>query len=195
MMISAKEKKAFTLIEFVMVISAVSVMAVGAVVFFIPLTNLFFVSPRQAAVEFMGQEILDLIIDGNTQVKGLRFLKAISSASATQIDYTDADDKTVSIRWDQPSLKFYRNINSAGEVSLPLYCTASTKIQGKAAADIIFSFFDTAGAEIASPVDAGSLNLIKRAKIDITVYTGSGAIKDFQGRVNLTAGVDIKTFS
>lgn len=35
MMISAKEKKAFTLIEFVMVISAVSVMAVGAVVFLV----------------------------------------------------------------------------------------------------------------------------------------------------------------
>jgi len=187
--------KGHTLVELVIVIVAVSVMAVGAVVFFIPLANLFFVSPRQAAVEYIGQDILDIIIEGDSKAKGLKFSKAISAASATQITYIDADAKTVVIRWDQATLKFYRNINSAGEVVVPKVYTGGTRIQGKTTANVIFRFFDASGAEISSPVAAGSLLSVKRIKMEISVYTGGGLIKNFDGKVNLTTGTEIKVFS
>lgn len=187
-------KNAYTLVELIMVIVAVSVMAIGAVVFFIPMANLFFVSPKQTAVEYMGQEIMDLLVDGNAAAKGLKYSKLITAANATQINYTDADNKTVVIRWDNTALKFYRNINSAGEVSLPARYTAGVKAQGKNTSNIVFRFFNSTGAEIASPVVAGSLFTIKRIKIELVLYTGDGLMKDFEGRVNLTSGTEIKVF-
>jgi len=188
-------KNGYTLVELIMVIVAVSVMAIGAVAFFIPMANLFFASPKQTAVEFMGQEILDLTIDGDAAAGGLKYSKLITAANATQVDYTDADGKTVVIRWDNTALKFYRNIDSVGEVSLPIRYTAGVKVQGKDTANIIFRFFDLAGAEIASPVEAGSLPAIKRIKIGMVLYTGNGLIKNFEGKANLTSGIEIKTYN
>ncbi|MBI4335521.1 MAG: hypothetical protein HY589_02590 [Candidatus Omnitrophica bacterium] len=191
-----KNRRGVTLIEFVMIITTVSIIATAASVVLIYVWQEFAYLPRQLRVRQAGHAALDEIIEGSGSIKGLRSAKSITSAAAAQVNYkygypAPADEHTVSIRWDSSGRRFYRSVDSAVEREIPYYAS-SVNIEGKETPGAIFTYYKSDGSAWVSGTDA--LSLIKRVRIEISVTTGSGAFTGYQAALKMSSGVEVKQY-
>ncbi|MCF7908236.1 MAG: hypothetical protein K9L86_05155 [Candidatus Omnitrophica bacterium] len=196
-----KIKKCETLIELIMtmlIVSIVAAVVAGAMIFFV---QLFIYSPRQLDCQKIAQEISNLMIEGTPDARGLRYTRSIIDASSTQFSYSygyPAVVLSVRFRWDSGDGHIYRSIstNSGGSWSaesvVPYYIPTELTIDGKDTTGVIFSYKKASDADWVLGVDA--LTDIRRVIISITVKTATGNFDDFQGSVDLTQSVEIKSF-
>jgi len=185
-------KKSFSLVELIIVIVVLSILAAGLYSFFIPILNLFFHLPQDLQIKYFSGELTSAIIDGDNLAKGLAFAKVITAATAIQVDYTDQDDNALVIRYDTAADSFYRNINAGGEALIPVQFSGDVKVKGTTSANVAFNYYDSSGVVISSPV--ADVTTIESIEMDLTIYTGTGEVKDFQSRLDIKTGVDIKQF-
>lgn len=198
-------KKGATLIELVMLIIILAIIGVtvsGVVIFF---AQLFMYSPRQLDTQKIGQELSDIMVEGNQDARGIRFTRSIIDASSQQFSYiygypTAQDGQGVRFRWNAADSHIYRSTSSDSGVTwstqtvVPYYLlnNIATTIDGKDASGVIFTYKKAADADWVSGVDA--LSTIRRVIIGVKVQTGSGAFSGFQGSSNITSSVEIKGF-
>ncbi|NQT94992.1 MAG: prepilin-type N-terminal cleavage/methylation domain-containing protein [Candidatus Omnitrophica bacterium] len=187
-----KNKKAFSIIELIMTILILAVIASASAAFFIPTINLLFYSPSQLMVDQFSEEIIDILIEGDSKAKGLRFAKSITSADEDEITFVNADNDTIIYRWDVTEEKIYRNINAAGEELIPYSYYGGISIKGQASDAEIFKYYNSTPSQLSAPV--GTETSIESIRINVVMQSGSGSVKANQGRVEISTGVDIKQF-
>lgn len=181
------KKRAFTLIELVMVIVLLGIVSSVGSSFFIPIFRLYFFTPTELRNEFVANRIVENVIEGTVSGRGLRIITSISSANDTAISYTDADGKAISISWNSGTKKISRTINSVTEQT----SSSDIKIDG-ISTGVIFRYYDSSNLLISTPV-ATPAN-IKRIQMDWIAYTGSGAVGSNDGRYLIHSGIFIKQF-
>lgn len=198
-------KRGATLIESVMLIVILAIIGVtvaGVVIFF---TQLFMYSPRQLDTQKIGQELTDIMIEGNQDARGIRFTRSIIDASSQQLSYiygypTAQDGRAVRFRWNAADSHIYRSTSTdsgatwSAEAVVPYYLlnNTATIIDGKDTSGLIFTYKKAGDAAWVSGVDA--LNTIRRVIIGVKVQTGSGNFSSFQGSSSNTSSVEIKGF-
>lgn len=204
MLKSRKDQKGATLVELVMtmlVLSIIGAALFGVIIFFV---QLFMFSPRQLDTQKIGQELENMMIEGNQDVRGLRWTGAILDASAAQYSYiygypTLSDGAAVRFRWNAADKKIYRSTSSDGggswsaEAIIPVYLlnNSSISIDGKDTAGVIFTYKKAGDIAWVSGTDA--LTDIRAVVISINVKTGAGSFANFQGSSNITASAEIKS--
>jgi len=199
-----KNRKAASLIEMIMVIlviGIISAIACGVVIYFV---QMFIYSPRQLDVEKIALEVSKTMIEGDPDIRGLRFTREIIDASDAQFSYTygyptAADQLSVRYRWDNTDGHIYRSTstddgsNWSAESPIPYYIPSSITIDGKTTTGVIFNYTKAGDVDWVSGSDP--LADIRRVVIDITVTTGTGEFSNFQGRLDITSSVEIKDYS
>lgn len=188
-----KNRKAFSLIELIITILILAVIGGMSVAFFTPLINLFFYSPTQLMVDNTAGELMHIIIEGDHKARGLRFSKSISDADDDTITFTTSDNDTVIYRWDVTEEKLYRNINASGELLIPYSYYGNIVVTGNPTTSEIFQYYDSSDTKLSTPV--GTETSIESIKFNLIVQSGSGIVTEHQGKVKLTAGIDIKQFN
>ncbi len=168
------KKKAFTLIEILMVIAIIGILAgSGAWLMANTIKNSVFI-PNQLNMDKLAKDALDIMVEGDSQAQGLRFSRAITAIAANRVDFIDGGSKTVYFRLDTTTSKLYRSINGAVEVALPYYSgLAGIAIAGKAGT--LFTYYDSNDAVTAVLANVRRIQMILIAK------TGSGLYNDWQG--------------
>lgn len=187
-----KHKKAFTLIELVLVIAVIGVLAVAAGTFFIPMMNMLFYVPSQSSMELTANELIKILMDGNAWARGLSDAAAITAATAIRVDFTTSDGDTVYYRWESTENKIYRSINAGAEALIPYKYSGDSQVKGKNTEAIIFTYYDSSNSEISSPV--GTPANIEWIRMDLTILTGTGKAEKQHGRMDISTAVDVKTF-
>jgi len=167
-------KKAFTLIELLMVIAIIGILAgSGAWLVANTVKNSVFI-PNQLNMDKLAKDALDIMIEGDNQAMGLRFSRAISAVNANRVDFIDGASKTVYFRLDTVGNKLYRSINGAAEVALPYYSgLAGISITGKAGT--LFTYYDSTDAVTAVPAN------VRRVQMILIAKTGTGLYNDWEG--------------
>jgi len=205
MVMQIENKNGVTLVELVILILVVTIIGAtmaGVVLHFV---QLFIYSPRQLDTQKLAQEITWTMIEGNPDVRGMRFTRSSSiiDASATQFSYTygyptAANQLSVRFRWDSDDKHIYRSTSTDGgstwsaESVIPYYMPSAVSIDGKDTASVIFTYKKAGDADWVSGTDA--LNTIRRAIISINLATGSGDFADFQASYDFTTSVEVKGF-
>lgn len=198
-----RNKSAVTLIELVItlvVLAVIGATIVGVVIF---AAQLFIYSPRQLDTQKIAQELNNLILDGDQNVRGIRYARFIIDASAAQFSYTygypaATDGQSVRFRWDSGDKHIYRSTSSDGgaawsaETVVPYYISSADTIDGKDTSGVIFTYKKANDAVWVSGVDP--LTDIRRVIISIKLKTGSGNFNDMQGYTAITASAEIKGF-
>jgi prepilin-type N-terminal cleavage/methylation domain-containing protein len=196
-----KKRKSFTLIELVMVIAIVAVVGAsvgGIVIYFV---QLFTYSPRQLNTQKVAQEVSNIIIEGNPNIRGLRYTRAVIDASAVQYSYGYGYPSrvlSVRFRWDSDDGHIYRSTSTdagvtwSAESVVPYHISAAITVDGKDTSGTIFTYKKAADADWIAGVDA--LADIRRVILDLNVKTQSGAFKDFSGSTDSTYSAEIKGF-
>ena len=196
-----KKRKSFTVIELVIVIAIVAITAAsvgGIVIYFV---QLFMYSPRQLNTQKIAQELSNIIIEGNPDIRGLRYTRDTIDASATQYSYTygyPSGVLSVRFRWDSGDGHIYRSTSTDGgsswsaEAVVPYHISGAITVDGKDTAGTIFTYKKAADADWVSGTDA--LADIRRVILDLNVKTQSGVFKDFSGSTDSTYSAEIKGF-
>ena len=201
---SRKDKKGATLIELVITMVLLAIIGAtlfGVIIFFV---QLFMYSPRQLDTQKIGQELENIMIEGNQDIRGLRWTRVVLDASAAQFSYiygypTISDGQAVRLRWNAADKKIYRSTSSNGggswsaETIIPVYLlnNSSISIDGKDTSGVIFTYKKAGDIAWVSGTDA--LTDIRAVIISINVKTGAGSFANFQGSSNITASAEIKS--
>ena len=185
----------------ILVIGIISAIACGIVIYFV---QMFIYSPRQLDVQKLALEVTKTIIEGDPEIRGMRFARSIIDASDGQFSYTygyptAVNQLSVRYRWDNTDGHIYRSTSTdqgsswSAESVIPYYMPSSIAIDGKTTPGVIFDYRKTGDADWVSGSDP--LADIRRVEIDITVKTGTGEFSNFQGGLDITSSAEIKNYS
>ena len=179
-----KRARGFTLIELVMVILITSLLAVAGIhIMNFTLHNTFFL-PNQVQADLVAAEALEILVEGDSQAKGLRFCKAVTDASSSSITVTNQDD--LAIIYTLAGGMLYRNIDSGGNVQIPYFNTADMVLSG--AGGSLFTYYDSADAVTAVPAN------IRRINIDLIAKQGGGSSDKYEGFSQQSTSVKVNKY-
>jgi prepilin-type N-terminal cleavage/methylation domain-containing protein len=182
-----KKSKGFTFIEAMMVIVIIGVIAAsGAYVMLYVVQNSVFI-PNKLNVEMVGQDLLDIMLEGDPSCKGLRLSNAITTASANTVGFINTTGQTVEFLWDGVAKRINRRINGASWLVVPNYLPNTIYIDRKGTSPI-FTYYDANQAETTTPAN------VRRIKVEFKVTSGSGAYADWQGQAEFSSSITVRKF-
>jgi len=178
--------KGFTLIEAVMVILIIAIIAVsGAYLMAYSVQNYVFI-PNQLNTDMLASELLDIMIEGDSQAKGLRFCKSITSAGAAQVIFINQDNQTIRYTYNSGPGTVTRIIGAGPAAVIPYYGQAGVSVSPRSGS--FFTYYDAAGAA------TSTASLVRRVQIELIAKTGTGSYSDWQGQSAQSSSVAVKKF-
>ena len=185
-------KSGFTLIEAVMVMAIVGVLSVPGAYLMSYFVNNGIYIPNKLNMDMLASDALDIMIEGDSQAKGLRFSKSIISIQDNRVLFTNQDNQAIRYRLTgatevtlDPYL-IYRSINGGPDTVLPYYASRGVRITGKD--NKLFTYYDAGDNVTSDP------NSVRRVVIALIAQTGTGSYADLQGRSEQTSSIAVKKF-
>jgi type II secretory pathway pseudopilin PulG len=184
---ACRQKNAFTLIELVMIIAIIGVLSVsGAWLMTYFVRNSVYI-PNQLNTDMVASDALKIMIEGDSQAKGLRFSKIIDAIPDNyQITFINQDDQSISYRLDTGTNTLYRSISAGTEARIPYYTVSGVGIAGKNGA--LFTYYDDKEDITAVAADVRSI------AINLIASTGTGSYNDWQGQSGQGSSIAVKKF-
>jgi hypothetical protein len=138
-------------------------------------------------MDMLASDALDIMIDGDSQVGGLRFSRSITAIQDYQVTFMDEDNQSVVCRLDTIANKLYRSVNGGAEALIPYYAAPSAiSISGKN--NKLFTYYDANEAVTAVPAN------VRRISITLIAKTGSGSYDEWQGQSEVSTSVAVKKY-
>jgi len=178
-------KKAFTLIELVMVIAIIGILSVtGAWIMTYFVRNSVYI-PNQLNTDMAASEALKIMVEGDGSAKGLRFSQAVTAITDNnQFTFTNQDGISIRYRLDTGTNRLYRSISGGLEAQIPYYAAGNVSISGQSGS--LFTYYDADEAVTAVPAN------VRRIAINLIASTGSGSFNDWQGQSTQSASIAVK---
>lgn len=207
------EKKGFTIVEVIITMALIGIIAGVTSGILLNLMQLFVYLPREMKARTIAHDVMELMIEGEPQRRGMRYAVEVQDASSTQFTYTfgypgNTDKRIMRFRWDSAAKKLYRSYTafgsglatppelpniSSGE-QIPYYASGEISINGPAASpNIIFRYFKEDGTELTPPAPA-LLHEIRRVEISIVVKTGTGLFRYWDSSFQTTSSAEIRQY-
>jgi len=177
----------FTFIELTTAIAIIGIIsAAGASLMLFLAQNSIFI-PNKLNVEMLGHDLLEIMIEGYQQAKGLRFSTAVATAANNNIKFQNADGKTVEFFWDSGNKKIYISINNGARAVIPYYLPDGIYIEQKDS-NPIFTYYDVNEFATSNPT------AVRRVKIEFRVRSGSGNYQDWQSQLDFASSITVRRF-
>jgi prepilin-type N-terminal cleavage/methylation domain-containing protein len=184
---ACRQIRAFTLIELIMVIAIIGILSVSGswlMVYFV--RNSVYI-PSQLNTDMVASDALKIMIEGDSNGRGLRFSRVISAIpNSNQITFLNQDSQTIIYRLDTGANKLYRSINGAAETQIPYYAASGVNISGKSGA--LFTYYDVNEAVTLTAAN------VRRIAINLLASTGSGSYNDWEGQSGQGSSVAVDKF-
>ena len=181
-------KRAFTLIELVMIIAIISVLSVIGGIFMARFIQSSMFIPNQLNMNMIASNALDIMIEGDSQARGMRFLRSVTLAGNNQVTFNNQNSHAISYRLDVPTNRLYRSIDAAIERLIPYYVPPGADVVGNGAGGRLFTYYDENDILTAVAAD------VRRVRIDLIVRTGTGSYADWEGETEQSSSVAVHRF-
>lgn len=174
--------RGFTLIELVMIVLITSLLSVAGVHIMQFVVRNSFYLPNQVQADLVAAEALEIIVEGDSQAKGLRFCKAVTTAAANQIVVTNQgvltnlDNQTITYSLSGGSL--YRTIDTGPATKIPYFMAPDMVISGAGVGGSLFTYYDASDTELTQPVTAANVH---RIDINLIAQNGTGSSDKYEG--------------
>ena len=180
--------KGFTLIELIMVIVIIAIISVLSAYLMLYLVQNGIFIPNKLNMDMIASDALDIMVEGDSSAKGLRFSKSITDIQDNQISFNNQDDQSVVYRLDTGIQKLYRSIAGGSETLIPYYVETEINITGKD--NKLFIYYNDIDNEInpgtGDPAD------VRRIRINLTARTGTGLYENWEGQSELASSITVK---
>ncbi|MFH1360210.1 MAG: prepilin-type N-terminal cleavage/methylation domain-containing protein [Candidatus Omnitrophota bacterium] len=181
------QKKAFTIIEAIVVMALLVIISVGgASLMFYFIQNSVFM-PTQMNVDMIVSDALDILIEGEGKIGGLRFSREITLAQPNEIIFVDQDGQKIRYYLYGLPSKLYRGFDIGHSIELiPYYVPTGVTLgpRGKA----LFTYYDANDNITMNPA------LVRRIAIGLVAQTGSGSYENWDGHSEQVTSITVKKF-
>lgn len=178
-------KRAFTLIELIMVIVIIGILSVSGAWLMAYFVKDSVYIPNQLNTDMGAADALRIMIEGDSNAKGLRFSRAVDAITDNnQFTFTNQDGQGMRFRLDTGANRLYRSIAGGPEAQIPYYAAGNINIAGQGGA--LFTYYDANEAVTAVPEN------VRRIAIHLIASTGSGSYNDWQGSSAQSSGIAVK---
>lgn len=182
-----KQKRAITLIELIMTMTIITVLSVSGAYILTYLVQSAVFIPNKLNVDMLASDAIDIMIEGDTQAKGLRFSQSITDIQPYEVTFNNQDGEIIRYWFNAGTDRLCRSIDGGPDALIPYYVPAAgVSLAGESGQ--IFTYYDAGEAVTGNPVD------VRRIAIAIVAMTGSGAFDDWQGQVTLNSAIAVKRF-
>ncbi len=184
-------RKGFTLIEFIMVMTIIGVLsACGAYLMVYVIQNSVFI-PNQLNMDMMTEDAMDILIEGDNVAKGLRFSRVITTLPLQpyQVTFINQNNQTVRYRFDPVTSRLWRCVGScppSAETFIPYYIKPGTSLLAKN--NRLFTYYDNLGAITANPLN------VRWITITLVAQTGSGSYANWEGQCEQMTSIAVNKF-
>ncbi len=161
--------------------------AAGTHLMFFLVKNAIFV-PNKLNMDMLASDALDIIVDGDSLAKGLRFSRVITAVGNNQVDFTSQDGQTVRYRLDTGTGKLYRSVNGGAEEAIPYYASVPGVSMGSQTAGQLFTYYD------ANETVTATAASVRWITIGLNAKTGTGSYDNWQGQSQQSTSVAVKKF-
>ncbi|MFH0762586.1 MAG: type II secretion system protein, partial [Candidatus Omnitrophota bacterium] len=144
-------KRGFTIIEAVMAIVIIAVLSASGAFILVNILQQSIFMPNQLNMNMLAAEALDIMVEGDSQARGLRFSKSITGAANNQVTFNNQEDKSISYRLDTAASKLYRSIDGGAEALIPYYASAGINLSGVSGQ--LFAYYDSGEVSTSTPAD------------------------------------------
>ncbi|GEM_PF-1398377 len=196
-----RSPRGFTMIELVMVIVIASILGSAFVSLLIPQVNLFFFFPQRMRIQSAAAELLNGILEGDNQARGLRYAhasagsNAITAANANSLTYNyrgaDSADHTAVLTYSSINHTVTRAVDGGPVQNIPYYATSNSGILIDPVETNFFRYYNFAGAELTGVFPVQN---IYRTELAVKASSGSGKVKESEGNIIMKSGVEIKRY-
>jgi len=132
-------------------------------------------------------DALQSIIEGDSQAKGLRSSRIVTSIpSNNQIIFVNQDNLNINSRLDTATNRLYRSISGGAETLMPYYQSSGINILGKN--NKLFTYYD------ANEIETSTAANVRRVAIALIARTGSGSFADWQGSSEQASSIAVDKF-
>jgi len=176
----------FTLIELIMAIAIIGILAVSGEFLMAYLVKNSIYIPSKMNMDMLGNDLLNIMIEGDSQAKGLRFARSVTAIpSSSSITFINQDNQTIS--YQLTSSKVNRTIGAGSPAVIPYYASgAGISVSGKSGN--LFTFYDA--NETATAVAAN----VRRVQVDFTAQTGTGSYANWEGQTSQSSSAEVNKF-
>ncbi len=204
-------KRGATLMELIMAMVIIAIISGVTAGIIVSLMQLFVYLPKEIKTRDIAHEVMDIMIEGESQRRGMRYAVNVQVASPTQFSYTfgypsDSDRRNMRFRWDSTGKKIYRSYTAFGvplggtpppygaEETIPYYARGDVSINGTGSpgSEYVFRYYKADGTQWVSGIDP--LTTIRRVDMDLTVTTGTGVFTKWDSSFKTTSSVEIKQY-
>jgi type II secretory pathway pseudopilin PulG len=179
--------KGFTLIEIVMIVLITALLAVAGIdLMRFTIQNSFYL-PNQAQANLVAADALEILVEGDSQAKGLRFCAAVTTAGANQIVVTNQDGLTITYSLSGGILS--RTIAPGTAAQIPYYMASNMTLAGVGGS--LFTYYDASDTLLTQPVTAAN---VRRINIDLIAQNGTGSSDKYQGMSQQSSSVKVNKY-
>lgn len=220
-MIPKGQKAGWTIIELIVVLTVAGILASAFTMTMVPLFNVIFNFPQTTRVQNAAADLLQIIVEGDSQAKGLRYtgpscvvggaggggsMITVASASGdvATLEYNYGDSEycgsgarishTVVLTYDRSLGTVTRAIDGGTAVNIPSYVSSSSDVSFSVSGGgtDLFHYFDSAGTDLGA---APTVTDIARVDIDVIASSGTGTVQFNSTQIRLKTGVEIKRYT
>ena len=182
-----KNVRGFTLIELVMIILITSVLSVAGVHIMQFVVRNSFYLPNQVQADLVAAEAMEIIVEGDSQAEGLRFCKAVTIATASQVGVTNQAGQTIT--YDLTGGILSRTIALGAAVMIPYFMdTNKMTIAGSGTGGALFTYYDASDTLLTQPVTAAN---VRRININLIAQNGAGSSDKYEGTSQQSTSVKV----
>jgi prepilin-type N-terminal cleavage/methylation domain-containing protein len=175
-------KKAFTLIELIMVMAIIGILAVaGAWIMTYFVENSVYI-PNQLSADLTANEALKIMVEGDSTAKGLRFTQGVTAiTSNNNFTFTNQTGQSINYTLNTGTNLLFRSINGGTAAQIPYY--AGVNIFGQSGS--LFTYYDA--GEVVTAVPAN----VRRIAINLIAQTGNGSFSSWQGQSTQSTSIAV----
>ena len=187
--IGRNSRQGFTLVELLMVALIIGLLALpGGYLMTYMVKNSVFI-PNKLSMDRLVSDALDIMIEGDSQAKGLRFSRTITNIQDYQVTFINQDAQIVRYRLEisvDPIL-LYRSIDGGTETMVPYYMpTIGVDLSVKNSK--LFTYYDVNEVVTNNPANVRWITVSLRAQ------TWDGTFANWAGKSDLLSSVAVRKF-
>jgi hypothetical protein len=139
-------------------------------------------------MDFLAQDVLSKIVDGDQSAKGLRFSRNLTAVNPNNLTYTDQDGRSVVILLNTGTNRISRSINGSADNNFAYYAATGESQIAVGRNGALFLYYDANNSTTATAAN------VRKIEVNFIARTTGGNYNNWEGSSEQSTAVYVPKY-